>query len=531
MTTLDLTTGETRTPVGPTTPPSRLSEGSPGNALPLLLGYLVLLAAAEGLCRLARPYVAPVGWFAFGTVAALLLTHGILCRKEPFWPVPVLMSTGAVGHLLLLVWRPAGPPLLQSGALIGLPAVIALGLFLRHPRSASRQGGHTRSLSRHETAALPCPPAHRSAGQQGGRDAFPLSQETAARAQSLAHRSAGQQGGRDAFPLSQETAPRLQSPAHRQAGPAATSPCPRPHLRPLRHRRLRFARYWRRRLLAWEPTQRTAVLLVIAVLLLALLAGLLIVRATYRPPATSSPGEGGQQGLVYRQLAGRRGEEVRLGQDPGPAALQVQFRPAEGGADPAGAGAAGGGEGNALARAKGGPNPAGAGAALPTDVLRLWAHSGQEPSPAAALPTTTAVLAHRLYNCPSGGYANRYPRGVCTWYAKEKRPDLPYFVGESGMARNWGHAARECGFPVNQQPAVGAVVVFPPGANGSPGGHVAYVEEVTAEDILISECNVTHNPLWSLPPLWWEGGYPCAFRRISFARLDLRVEYIHPRSP
>lgn len=132
--------------------------------------------------------------------------------------------------------------------------------------------------------------------------------------------------------------------------------------------------------------------------------------------------------------------------------------------------------------------------------------------------------------CPATGYDNLYPRGVCTWYAKEKRPDLPWFYWDYGLALNWPLAAELCGFQVDQEPAVGAVIVFPPGANGAyDGGHVGYVEEVSEDSVLISECNVTHDASYSLEPWWWEGGYPCAFRRISFSWLDSRVQFIHSR--
>ena len=76
------------------------------------------------------------------------------------------------------------------------------------------------------------------------------------------------------------------------------------------------------------------------------------------------------------------------------------------------------------------------------------------------------------------------------------------------------------------------MIIFPPGANGADvGGHAAYVEEVGADSLLISECNVSHNPLWTLEPYWWEGGYPCAYRRIRFDRLNPYVQYIHGPAP
>ncbi|MBN1485577.1 MAG: CHAP domain-containing protein [Chloroflexia bacterium] len=161
----------------------------------------------------------------------------------------------------------------------------------------------------------------------------------------------------------------------------------------------------------------------------------------------------------------------------------------------------------------------------PADVPRLPAI---RQAKASSGQTPFALLLEEYPNCPAGGYENSYHRGVCTWYVQEKRPDLPRFAGEWGLALNWAEAARHCGFRVDGEPAAGAVLVFPPGANGaSPGGHVAYVEAVEGKGLLISECNVNHNSGAAIAPLWWESGYACAFRRIAWSWLDARVQYIH----
>jgi surface antigen len=143
--------------------------------------------------------------------------------------------------------------------------------------------------------------------------------------------------------------------------------------------------------------------------------------------------------------------------------------------------------------------------------------SAEPPSPTGTFP-----------NCPSSGYGNPYPRGVCTWYAKDRRPDLPGFWGDYGLAANWPYAAAACGFRVDGLPAAGAVIVFPAGANGAyEGGHVSYVEAVEPDVLFISECNVDHDSAGIVEPRWWESGYACAYRRIPWARLDPRVQYIH----
>jgi surface antigen len=143
------------------------------------------------------------------------------------------------------------------------------------------------------------------------------------------------------------------------------------------------------------------------------------------------------------------------------------------------------------------------------------------PQPPAPAPAFSA-------ECPGGGYENIYPCCVCTWYAKEMRPDLPWFWGDYGMADNWGYAARACGFVVDTEPAPGAVIVFPPGANGaSSRGHVGYVEAVGPDYVLFSECNAGFDSYYSEEPRWWAGGYPCIHRRIPRDRLDPGIEFIH----
>jgi surface antigen len=99
------------------------------------------------------------------------------------------------------------------------------------------------------------------------------------------------------------------------------------------------------------------------------------------------------------------------------------------------------------------------------------------------------------------------------------------------MADNWGYSARACGFVVDAEPAAGAVIVFPPWANGaSPRGHVGYVEEVGSDYVLISECNADYNSLYAEEPFWSEAGYPCIHRRIPRYSLDPGIEYIHGRA-
>jgi surface antigen len=91
-----------------------------------------------------------------------------------------------------------------------------------------------------------------------------------------------------------------------------------------------------------------------------------------------------------------------------------------------------------------------------------------------------------------GGAGSLYPRGECTWYVATRRPDLPYFAGGSGNARNWIASAQRDGLPIGREPVAGAVAVFLPGQyKAGKYGHVAYVEAVYPRErkMLISEYN------------------------------------------
>ena len=82
-----------------------------------------------------------------------------------------------------------------------------------------------------------------------------------------------------------------------------------------------------------------------------------------------------------------------------------------------------------------------------------------------------------VYATDSAG--NTYFKGYCTWYAKERRPDLPNMLGNGGQ---WVASASAQGYATGSDPRVGAVAESP--------GHVAYVESVNGDGtITISEMN------------------------------------------
>ncbi len=74
---------------------------------------------------------------------------------------------------------------------------------------------------------------------------------------------------------------------------------------------------------------------------------------------------------------------------------------------------------------------------------------------------------------------NRYVRGYCTWYVKNRRPDMPNNLGN---AINWVSRAAAQGFATGSVPLAGAV--------GQQGNHVVYVESVNGDGtVTVSDMN------------------------------------------
>lgn len=93
-------------------------------------------------------------------------------------------------------------------------------------------------------------------------------------------------------------------------------------------------------------------------------------------------------------------------------------------------------------------------------------------------PTAAPGIVQRGYN---GG--NTYSAGYCTWYVKNRRPDLPNNLGN---ANTWYARAAAQGLPVGASPRAGAVGTTTAGDLG----HVVYVERVNSDgSVLISEMN------------------------------------------
>lgn len=107
------------------------------------------------------------------------------------------------------------------------------------------------------------------------------------------------------------------------------------------------------------------------------------------------------------------------------------------------------------------------------------------PATYAAAPQA-GVITYRYHNpnVPQKGYyvdsaGNTYYNGYCTWYAKDRRPDLPNMLGNGGQ---WVANAAARGYATGSAPRAGAIAEIP--------GHVAYVESVNPDGtMVISEMN------------------------------------------
>ena len=86
-----------------------------------------------------------------------------------------------------------------------------------------------------------------------------------------------------------------------------------------------------------------------------------------------------------------------------------------------------------------------------------------------------------------------YPVGQCTWYAFNRVNQLGKSVDDyMGNGGEWATKGKALGYQISQKPKAGWLISFKPGVAGSDPryGHVAFVEVVRPEGILISEGNV-----------------------------------------
>lgn len=96
-----------------------------------------------------------------------------------------------------------------------------------------------------------------------------------------------------------------------------------------------------------------------------------------------------------------------------------------------------------------------------------------------AQPNYYAANTATTYRGSTAG--NTYYQGYCTWYAKDRRPDLPNMLGNGGQ---WVNNAAAQGYATGTEARAGAIA--------ETAGHVTYVESVNGNGtITISEMNGT----------------------------------------
>lgn len=100
--------------------------------------------------------------------------------------------------------------------------------------------------------------------------------------------------------------------------------------------------------------------------------------------------------------------------------------------------------------------------------------------------TKTASTVTKTATTRGTSSGNGYVAGYCTWYVKNRRPDLPNNLGN---ASTWVSKASAQGIATGSTPAVGAV--------GQRGNHVVYVESVNG-DGTINITDMNHKALYEI---------------------------------
>lgn len=130
------------------------------------------------------------------------------------------------------------------------------------------------------------------------------------------------------------------------------------------------------------------------------------------------------------------------------------------------------------------------------------------------------LMKYEDYNGKNYNSSGSYPVGQCTWYAFNRVAQLGKSVDDfMGNGGEWGTKGRALGYEVSSKPKAGKLISFTPGVAGSDPryGHVAFVEAVGPNGILISEGNVY-------------GGTVISYRVISNdLALSNLVSYVTPK--
>ncbi|MBO0460084.1 glucosaminidase domain-containing protein [Enterococcus hulanensis] len=104
-----------------------------------------------------------------------------------------------------------------------------------------------------------------------------------------------------------------------------------------------------------------------------------------------------------------------------------------------------------------------------------------------------SLMKYPDYNGVNYNTSGSYPVGQCTWYAFNRVKQLGKSVDDyMGNGGEWATKGKALGYEVSQKPKAGWLISFKPGVAGSDAryGHVAFVEVVRPDGILISEGNV-----------------------------------------
>lgn len=96
----------------------------------------------------------------------------------------------------------------------------------------------------------------------------------------------------------------------------------------------------------------------------------------------------------------------------------------------------------------------------------------------AASPSTTRATVKTSGYKPASTAGNTYVWGNCTWYVKNRKPNIPNSLGN---ANQWIARAQAAGYSTGSTPIAGAI--------GAAGNHVVYVESVSGAMVNISEMN------------------------------------------
>lgn len=117
---------------------------------------------------------------------------------------------------------------------------------------------------------------------------------------------------------------------------------------------------------------------------------------------------------------------------------------------------------------------------IPKDEEVLTARTYTKPVEKVVARKPVANTSSPAAPAPRGSSSgNGYVYGYCTWYVKNRRPDMPNNLGN---AATWVSRAAAQGMATGSTPAVGAV--------GQRGNHVVYVEAINGDGtITISDMN------------------------------------------